>query len=758
MPGAVPSLNLPEKSVPSTSTTAPRRELVRHEPKPKQQYSSLEDLKKKVEKLKLTGWTRNVNETNVTFELWDDTFALPKFSVTINTSLEFSIYVYNWLLPDEHTFYRANKRSVRYSTLSSILTTIIDLNLCGGLPVEEPFNSLAADPSTDCSGEIIRHTVPIKVEIYNENGCSYQAKTYLRSHDCDVLCDDAQCTSCEKVEKSLQKSSKAKAAKEALPVPSKAPLTATGRERLVATIQKQRVVCKQMEERIGQLEKEIETNSIAINESLEKDILEIFANNSGEISPHMRVFWEQQRKLLSSPKFGRRYHPHVIRFCLSLHAKSPAAYKELKDSGILVLPSQRTLRDYRNFFKPKPGFNSENIERLKEQSSDYFDIQRYVVLSFDEIKIQSKLVFDKRSNELIGFVDLGEEQLNEAMTSPNELATHALAFLVRGVATDLKYTLAYFLTKDVTSYQLMSLFWKAVCVLELACNLWICAAVSDGASPNRRCYELHADISDEPNKGIVNSTVNLFCPSRKIYFFSDAPHLVKTARNCLFNSGSGKCSRNLWNNDSYLLWEHISKLYFSDLDCGLHQLPKLSVDHIVLKSFSKMKVNLAVQVMSKTVALALKRFYTTGEANETAKLCEMINDFFDCLNVRSFHEHQRKRNELLAPYRSITDPRFEWLENVFLKYLADWLSSTKTRKGMFTPDQRGRMFLSIQTYKGLQITVKSVIDLTKFLLGEGLVGVLTERFCQDDIEEYFGYQRAQGRRSDNPTAADFGLQ
>ncbi len=144
------------------------------------------------------------------------------------------------------------------------------------------------------------------------------------------------------------------------------------------------------------------------------------------------------------------------------------------------MPSQRTLRDYRNFFKPDPGFNSKNIERLKEQSSDYFDIQRYVVLSFDEMKIQSKLVFDKRSNELIGFVDLGEEQLNEAMTSPNELATHALAFLVRGVATDLKYTLAYFLTKDVTSHQLKSLFWKAVCVLELACNMWICAAVSDG--------------------------------------------------------------------------------------------------------------------------------------------------------------------------------------------------------------------------------------------------------------------------------------
>ena len=128
-------------------------------------------------------------------------------------------------------------------------------------------------------------------------------------------------------------------------------------------------------------------------------------------------------------------------------------------------------------------------------------------------------MFDKRSNELIGFVDLGNEKLNEALTSTDELATHALAFLVRGMATDLKYTLAYFLTKDVTSYQLMSLFWKAVRVLELGCNLWICAAVSDGASPNRRFCELHAGIGNNASEGIVHVTVNLFCPSRKYIFF-----------------------------------------------------------------------------------------------------------------------------------------------------------------------------------------------------------------------------------------------
>ena len=48
------------------------------------------------------------------------------------------------------------------------------------------------------------------------------------------------------------------------------------------------------------------------------------------------------------------------------------------------------------------------------------------------MKIQSKLVFDKHSNELIGFVNLGEEELNVSSGS-SDLATHALVFFVRGL-------------------------------------------------------------------------------------------------------------------------------------------------------------------------------------------------------------------------------------------------------------------------------------------------------------------------------------
>ena len=80
-----------------------------------------------------------------------------------------------------------------------------------------------------------------------------------------------------------------------------------------------------------------------------------------DATPHMKFFWQEQMNLLQSAKMGRRYHPQVIRFTLSLHGKSPSAYRELRDSGALILPSERILRDYKNYFKPKAGINNENV-------------------------------------------------------------------------------------------------------------------------------------------------------------------------------------------------------------------------------------------------------------------------------------------------------------------------------------------------------------------------------------------------------------
>ena len=61
-----------------------------------------------------------------------------------------------------------------------------------------------------------------------------------------------------------------------------------------------------------------------------------------------------------------------------------------------------------------------------------------------------------------------------------------------------------------------------------------------------------------------------------------------------------------------------------------------------------------------------------------------------------------------------------------------------------------------QTYEGLRITVFSVIEAVESLLISGMNCVLTERFCQDSVEEYFGRQRQSGHRCDIPSLQAFG--
>ena len=42
------------------------------------------------------------------------------------------------------------------------------------------------------------------------------------------------------------------------------------------------------------------------------------------------------------------------------------------------------------------------------------------------------------------------------------------------------------------------------------------------------------------------------------------------------------------------------------------------------------------------------------------------------------------------------------------------------------------------------------------MLQQDIPHILSERFCQDDLENYFEKQRAVGQRCDNPTVRDFG--
>lgn len=52
-----------------------------------------------------------------------------------------------------------------------------------------------------------------------------------------------------------------------------------------------------------------------------------------------------------------------------------------------------------------------------------------------------------------------------------------------------------------------------------------------------------------------------------------------------------------------MLWRHVAQMYYQDVENCRKLLPRLTFDHIDLNAYSKMRVNLAAQVLSASVAV-----------------------------------------------------------------------------------------------------------------------------------------------------------
>ena len=103
-----------------------------------------------------------------------------------------------------------------------------------------------------------------------------------------------------------------------------------------------------------------------------------------------------------------RWPPTIIKWCLHLKYISAAAYHALR-SLFLVLPSERTLRDYSHFMKPGVGFLFPEVSaQMIKEANIQEDKDRHVILTWDEMKIKGDLYFDKHTRELIWFTNIGE--------------------------------------------------------------------------------------------------------------------------------------------------------------------------------------------------------------------------------------------------------------------------------------------------------------------------------------------------------------
>ena len=128
---------------------------------------------------------------------------------------------------------------------------------------------------------------------------------------------------------------------------------------------------------------------------------------------------------------------------------------------------------------------------------------------------------------------------------------------------------------------------------------------------------------------------------------------------------------------------HLRKMLDNDLENGLKLNLKVAINHIQLSSFSCVNVKFAAQILSATNANILNNCYGP-ETTQNALYYEHINNFFDCLNVKSTREGDYRRIELLKPYTTENDFQFDWLQNTLLPYFNNWKHNILQRPGNFT--------------------------------------------------------------------------
>ncbi|KAJ3646534.1 hypothetical protein Zmor_024118 [Zophobas morio] len=406
---------------------------------------------------------------------------------------------------------------------------------------------------------------------------------------------------------------------------------------------------------------------------------------------------------------GRRYSQHWLLLCLLMHIRSPGGYKFIRNMNILPLPTPKTIRSYLRLVDTKCGFDKNFFQLLKKKLEKKRPFQRHAVLLFDEMQPISETMNTKKK-----------------ATTINEKASHALVFMIQAIGDSYTQPIGVFASKGpVDGTTIAQLVIKAIILLEKA-GVYIHGLVCDGAQTNRKAWSIVGVNGNQVS--FRNSFEHPLTPERKVFVFSDTPHLIKTIRNRLFNNGA---LRVIWISpeDDSIKWEHFCVMHEEELKlpANLRACPKITNNHVNLSNTGKMRVKLATQIFSKSVADGLKLYMTQGtprlqDCLATSQFCLKINNMFDSLN-RKIPAHGVRPGS--KDYYTIIEDSIRWLN--------DWEDNYKSGK------IDSSEFLTKNTAEGLHVTLHSALC----------------KINQDSLEKFFGTIRLAGGQNDHPATPTF---
>ena len=427
-------------------------------------------------------------------------------------------------------------------------------------------------------------------------------------------------------------------------------------------------------------------------------------------------------------------HTDLIRqFSLTMYGHSPVAYKFLRNCLGKSLPSRSTLQRYYSKVDCSPGMTanslamlSQKVEQMKSNSKELL-----ISLSFDDMSIKKNQFLHGKSLE--GNITIGEG-------SGYTAATHAMVLMATAINDSFKVPVGlFFINAKLPAEERAAILREAICEINRT-EAVIVNTVCDNCNTNTKTLKLlgldYTVDNEVPTLQLQNAMGKL------IFAILDTPHLIKIVRNCLGDI------RIIFDPDGKRVhWKYIRRLHELQSSKGLFLANKLRKKHIEYHKL-KMRTTIAVQTISRSVSSALK--YCAGNVNlpkfrgaiPTSEFLLLFDQLFDVLNSKFTAGKYSK-----APMRSRN--KVYW-SKVFRDAEA-YIRELRFEDGQkIIESQRKAAFI------GFILNMKSfkcIFD--QYVEGGFLFYLLTHKFTQDGLENFFGGIRASLGNNDNPTTVAF---
>ena len=100
-----------------------------------------------------------------------------------------------------------------------------------------------------------------------------------------------------------------------------------------------------------------------------------------------------------------------VHVALAIYSRSPSAFEAVKHLGILQLPSTASLQAFMSLHQRSPGANEQQMALQHELYSQHVEKiaaegrlspKREGILIFDEVKVQGKVIWNSKNNQILG--------------------------------------------------------------------------------------------------------------------------------------------------------------------------------------------------------------------------------------------------------------------------------------------------------------------------------------------------------------------